>query len=358
MQGIIAIVLVLGALIFFHELGHFFFARLFGVGVRTFSLGFGPKLFGFKSGQTDYKISAVPLGGYVQMVGETRDAEIPEGFREDQGFSNRPAWQRMIVVAAGPVFNFLLACVIYWILLWAHGQTMAVPEVGKVVEDSPAAEAGIREGDRIVSINDAGIDYWHQLVDSIRDSRGRPLEVTVRRDGSTMTFDVRPEVRSQTNIFGEEIKHYMLGVQNSGETVTLPMGPGEALIQGALQTYRVTELIVLGIVKLVERVVPLETVGGPIMIAQLVNEQAKEGLANVLALTAVISINLGLINLLPIPVLDGGHILFFGLEAVTGKPIPEKWQIITTRIGIAILVAIMALALFNDLQRIFWASSS
>jgi regulator of sigma E protease len=358
MLSTIAILLVLGGLIFFHELGHFVFAKSFGVGVKTFSLGFGPKILGFRRGLTNYQVSAVPLGGYVHMVGEGPNAELPEGFDESHSFAQKSAWKRMVIVAAGPVFNFILAWLIYWVLLWSHGQMMVLPEIGTVNDGSPAAEAGIRPGDTIVSVNGRDVDYWSEMSDAIRKSGGAPVNIKIAREDGEHTFKVKPEVHSHKNIFGETVESYMVGVIAAGTTRTIELGPAESMVQGMARTYEMVKLTVMGIVKLIERVVPLESVGGPIMIAQLVSEQAHEGLANVLALTAIISVNLGLINLLPIPVLDGGHILFFGLEAITGRRIPEKWQAITTRFGIAALVALMALALYNDLVRIFWPSAS
>lgn len=358
MLSTIAIVLVLGGLIFFHELGHFFVAKSFGVGVKTFSLGFGPKLFGFRKGLTNYQISAVPLGGYVHMVGEGPGAELPEGFEERHSFAGKSAWKRMLIVAAGPFFNFILAWLIYWGLLWAHGQMMVLPEIGTVTDNSPAAEAGIQPGDTVVSVNDREIKFWSEMSDAIRASGGKTVTLTVSRENGEHTYTIQPEVRSHKNIFGETIESYMVGVMAAGSTETIALGPAESMIQGLARTFDMVKLTVMGIVKLIERVVPLESVGGPLMIAQLVSEQAHEGLANVLALTAIISVNLGLINLLPIPVLDGGHILFFGIETVTGRRIPEKWQTITTKFGIAALVALMALALYNDLVRIFWSSAS
>jgi regulator of sigma E protease len=313
---------------------------------------------GYKKGLTRYQVSAVPLGGYVHMVGEGPDAELPEGFEEKHSFAHKPAWQRMCIVAAGPVFNFVLAWFIYWGLLWAHGQVMVLPEIGTVNDKSPAAEAGVEPGDMIVSINGKDVEYWTGMSDAIKASGGKTVTITVSRDDGRHTYKIKPEVRTHQNIFGETIESYMIGVTASGNTRTLELGPGESMVQGAARTFDMVRLTVMGIVKLIERVVPLKTVGGPLMIAQLVSEQAREGLTNVLALTAIISVNLGLINLLPIPVLDGGHIVFFGIEAVTGRRIPEKWQAITTRIGIAALVALMALALYNDIVRIFWSSSS
>ncbi|MFW6323512.1 MAG: RIP metalloprotease RseP [Desulfovibrionales bacterium] len=357
MISIIAIVLVLGLLIFFHELGHFLIARSFGMGVSKFSLGFGPKLWGFQPGKTEYRLSAIPLGGYVKLVGESKDAEIPENFTEEESFSGRPPWQRMLVVAAGPLFNFFLAWIIYWGLFWAMGQAHLLPEIGTVVEDSPAQAAGIQPGDRIVSIQGEEIASWDEMATIIRDSRGKPLTITLERDDSTKEVTATPRLESQENIFGEEVQLPLIGISPSGEQFFVSLGPLDSAAAGLSQTWHLTKLTVHGIVKLIERIIPLETIGGPIMIAQLVSQQAERGFADVLALTALISINLGLLNLLPIPVLDGGHILFYAIESITGRPLSEKWQQITIRIGLAILFALMALAIYNDLARLLTSSN-
>ncbi len=352
-ESAVAIILVLGLLIFFHELGHFIVARLLGIGVSVFSLGFGPRLWGFARGKTEYRLSAVPLGGYVSLVGEAEGEDLPEGFSPGESFAARPPLQRILVVAAGPVFNFLLAWFIYWGLFWAHGQIEVIPEVGEIADNSPAQEAGIQPGDRITRINGQEVLYWDSLVEIIRDSSRDTLHLTIRRDAQQLELDVRPEMATRKNIFGEEIKSPQLGIVASGQTVSIQLGPLGAAYQGALQTWELLSLTVQGIVKLIERIIPLNTIGGPIMIAQLVSQQTSEGLVNLLALTALISINLGLINLLPIPVLDGGHIVFYTAELITGRPLNERMRLTATRIGIALLLALMALAVFNDLLRIF-----
>ena len=352
-SSILAVALVLGGLIFFHELGHFVVARLFKVGVTTFSLGFGPKLAGIKRGQTLYKLSALPLGGYVQMVGQSSDEDMPEGFTEADSFSSRPAWQRMLIVAAGPMFNFLLAVLIYWGIFWAQGQTAMLPVVGNILENSPALSAGLEVGDRIVAIDGHDIQYWGDLVQSIEKSGGKTMDVTITRGETRRELAITPKVMTRRTIFGEEKQVPMLGIgADQRAVVHIPMGPVEALGAGAKQTWNVLMLTVQGIIKMIERVVPVKEIGGPIMIAQLVSQQAQEGLVNVLLMAALISVNLGFLNLLPIPVLDGGHILFFAIEAVTGKPLSERWQAITIRIGLALLLSLMLLAIYNDIIRI------
>ncbi|MGM0425204.1 MAG: RIP metalloprotease RseP [Thermodesulfobacteriota bacterium] len=352
MTSVIAIVLVLGLLIFFHELGHFLVAKAFGIGVKTFSLGFGHKLFGFSRGQTQYQVSVVPLGGYVQLVGESPDAELPEGFNEKQSFSLRPPWQRMLVVAAGPVFNFVLAWFIYFAIFFAVGQQAMLPVVGEIQKDSPAQEAGLQEGDRILRVNNQEIDYWSQMAGFIQKGEGQELQLEVERQEKTLDIALQPEMQSTQNIFGEEVQVPRIGVVASGDTVRISLGPLESAWAGLTQTGQLIKLTVQGIGKLIARVVPLEQLGGPILIAQLVSEQAEQGFVDVLALTALISINLGLINLLPIPVLDGGHLIFYGLEIILGRPIDPKWREIAVKVGLVLILGIMFLAIYNDIFRL------
>jgi regulator of sigma E protease len=352
MLSAIAIVLVLGILIFFHEFGHFSVAKAFGMGVRTFSLGFGKKIAGFKRGQTEYKISVVPLGGYVHLVGENPGEDLPKGFSAEESFSRRPPWQRMLVVAAGPIFNFLLAWIIYLGIFLVVGQQALLPQIGQVQKDTPAQEAGLQSGDRIVEINGAKIDYWHELAEHIRQNKGEALLLTVSRERSLIDIQVKPEIQTTENIFGEKIEVPRIGIVAAQETVYIDMGPLDAAWSSLVQTWNLIKLTFEGLIKIIERVVPLKTIGGPIMIAQLVSSQAQQGFVDVLALTALISINLGLLNLLPIPVLDGGHIIFFGLETILRRPLDPKWRDIAIRVGLTLLIALMALAVYNDLYRI------
>ena len=352
-ESAIAIILVLGLLIFFHELGHFLVARMFGIGVSTFSLGFGPKILSFVSGKTEYRLSAVPLGGYVSLVGESEEEDLPDQFTPEENFSRRPPWQRILVVAAGPVFNFVLAWFIYWGLFWASGQMELVAQIGQVTDNSPAYEAGLEPGDRVLQVNGREVAYWDDMVLFIQQSKGEPMDFLVQRNSQVIDLVVVPEMATRQNIFGEEIITPQVGVMASGETVSIDLGFLDAAWEGAAQTWMFMKLTVQGIIKLIERIIPLDNIGGPIMIAQLVSEQTQEGLVNLLALTALISINLGLINLLPIPVLDGGHIIFYTAELITGKPLNDRMKQVATRIGISLLLALMALAVFNDLWRIF-----
>jgi len=345
----IAIILVLGGLIFFHELGHFTVARLFGMGVKAFSLGFGPKLAGFTRNRTNYKLSAIPLGGYVQLAGEQGEEE--EDFPDDQLFSNRPAWQRLCVVAAGPLFNFLLAFLIYWVLALSQGQGIILPTVGGVLPDSPAYSAGFKKDDLILSIDGTPIKSWSEMVETIRDGEGKTLVVAINRDNEKLTLQVTPIVNTFKNLFGESVTVPMVGINQGGKIIFKPVeGLG---IQIALhQTWAMSKVVIKGFVSIIERLIPMEQIGGPIMLAQMVHQSAQSGLFDLLGIVALISINLAIINLLPIPVLDGGHIVYFVLEIIFRRPVSDKWKAAATRVGVLILLALMSLAIFNDVRRL------
>ncbi|GFH62386.1 MAG: putative membrane-associated zinc metalloprotease [Candidatus Desulfovibrio kirbyi] len=353
----IAIVAVLGGLIFFHELGHFAAARSLGMGVSAFSLGFGPKILKRKAGKTEYALSLIPLGGYVALVGETDPKDMPEGFTEEENFALRPAWQRLVVVAAGPLANMLLALLLCWTLAFGWGAQILLPEVGDVNESSPATTAGIKKGDHILAVNGSPIESWEQLSAAIAGSGGAPLRFEIARSQpdkqqALVTLSLTPAQSVRKSIFGEEETVWIIGVRAAGTTVTKSLDFAESVLAGARQAYTMLRLTWQGLVKLVQRVVPLDQVGGPIMIAQMVGEQAHQGLAGLLALTALISVNLGILNLLPIPVLDGGQILFFILELLFRRPLNEKFREYAMRAGIAALICLMLLATFNDVWRL------
>ena len=369
---VIAVVVVLGGLIFFHELGHFAVARGLGMGVSTFSLGFGPKILKYRKGKTEYALSLVPLGGYVALVGESDPKDIPEGFTEKESFALRPAWQRLLVVAAGPAANIILAWLLCWTLALGWGTPVLLPQVGGVVQNGPADKAGIQPGDTIVSINGAAVANWQAMADAITQSNGKTLAVTLSRpdmapqaddqtradeaaqpeQGMIISVELTPERSIRKTIFGEEESAWLIGIRNSGAVRLVQHGFADAAIAGAGQTADMVSLTWQSFVKLAERVVPLDQVGGPIMIMQMVGKQAHEGLAGLLALAALISINLGILNLLPIPVLDGGQIVFCLWEIIFRRPLNARLQDYAMRAGIALLVALMLLATYNDLWRI------
>ena len=352
MLSAIAVLLVLGGLIFFHELGHFAVARAFGIGVSTFSLGFGKKLLKRTWGKTEYCLSLVPLGGYVSLVGEEDDADMPEGFTEAENFARRPPWQRLLVVAAGPVANIVLAWLICWGLAFHYGQTHVLAHIGALEEGGPAQVAGIKPGDTVLAVNGQPVDDWMAMSAAIGASEGAPLRIEVSSAGRSTTYTVTPAEAVRKTIFGEDERTWRIGIRASGQTASTELGFWDAAGAGVTRTWEMLHLTWTGIVKLVQRVVPLDQVGGPIMIAQMVGQQAEAGLAQVLALAAFISINLAVLNLLPIPVLDGGHIVFYTLETIMRRPLNQRVRAVTTQVGLVLLITLMVFATYNDIVRI------
>lgn len=349
MLSIVSAVVVLGILIFVHELGHFIFAKLFKVGVEKFSLGFGPKLLGKKVGETEYLISAFPLGGYVKMVGEGTDGELSE---EDKGrsFAEKSPLQRIAIVAAGPTFNLLFAWFVF-ILLFMLGVPAATTKIGEVVKEKPAARAGVIAGDVVTSVNGKSVSRWEEMAAEIAASKGASLVIEVKRGDQVKTFKILPETRTGKNLLGETVTSPMIGVVASGDTVIDRFGPGEALVKGSLQAWNVTKLTILSLVKIVERAVPLDTIGGPIMIAKMAGQQAEAGGVSFLAFMALLSVNLGVLNLLPIPILDGGHLVFYLWELVFRRPVSQRAREIAQQVGLALLIGLMVLAFYNDIAR-------
>ncbi|OQY59237.1 MAG: RIP metalloprotease RseP [Desulfobacteraceae bacterium 4572_88] len=354
MTSVVAFVVVLGVLIFFHELGHFLFAKLFGVGVEKFSLGFGPRLFGKTVGITDYRVSAIPLGGYVKMVGEEPDAEIePEDI--PISFTHKHVFKRMLIVAAGPFFNFLLAVIIFFCIFLISGAVELKPNIGEVKEGTPAHRAKIQKGDIISGIDGKEIGTWNEMADIISGSKGKSLAISVTRENSVFVVNIAPEVIHTKNIFGEDTERYVIGITSSGETFSKDMNLFQAMSESMIWTYRIAELTILSIVKMIRGTVSTETLGGPIMIAQLAGERAESGTASLVFFIAVLSVNLAILNFLPIPILDGGHLLFFSIEAMIGRPLNTRMREIAQQMGLAILLLLMIFVFYNDIKRVFFS---
>ncbi len=349
--SVIAFVVVLGVLIFAHELGHFLVARFFGVGVEKFSLGFGPRIFGRTVGRTDYRISAIPLGGYVKMVGEDPEGDIDPADLAIS-FTHKSVFQRICIVAAGPFFNIVLALVIFYGIFQAVGLHVLEPVIGRVAEGTPAAQAGLQPGDRIVAINGTSVDRWEDMARLISESQGRALQIDISRNAEPLVVTAAPARQSAKNIFGEDVDRYMLGIGSAGEVRVIRLNPIEAFGHSLTQTYEVTALTVTSIAKLIQGTISAKTIGGPIMIAEMAGQQAKEGVANLLFFTALISINLAILNVLPIPVLDGGHLLFFFLEALRGKPVSIRVRETAQQAGMFVLLMLMVFVFYNDIARV------
>jgi len=347
---IISTVIVLGILVFVHELGHFLLAKKLGVGVLTFSLGFGPKIIGKKIGETQYQIAAVPLGGFVKLIGENPEEEVKEELLS-RSFSNQPVWKRALIIGAGPFFNFFLAIVLFSTIN-LFGIPYSLPKVGEVNPGLPAEAAGLKKGDLILSIDGKEVKKWEDLSRIIRNSQGKELTLQVKRDDETLDVKVTPKSSSVKNLFGEEVSTYVIGITHSGEFLVEKVNPLVAIGKGFIQTYQGIELTVVGIIKLIQRVIPAKTIGGPILIAQMAGEQARRGVLSLVLFMAILSINLGVINLFPIPILDGGHFIFLALEAVLKRPISIKKMEIAQQIGLGLIILLMLFAFYNDLIRI------
>ncbi|NCO82917.1 MAG: RIP metalloprotease RseP [Nitrospirae bacterium CG_4_10_14_3_um_filter_44_29] len=437
---VLSAIVLLGILIFVHELGHFLFAKKLGVRVLKFSLGFGPKLIGRKYGDTEYLVSAVPLGGYVKMLGEESGDEMKE---DDKPFAYnyQPVWKRFLIVFAGPVFNLFFAAAIFF-FVFLSGVPVPKPYVGKVMENSPAAAAGLMTGDRIAAVSGNTVSGWDDIDASVNKSRGERLLFKIEREGRLIELSVTPEKKTGKNIFGEntevidigimpllypevgevmkntaaekagikkgdriveidsapiktwhdmtEIIHGspekplrlkikrdenfleltvtpgkktfkypdgtekqigLIGIGPAGNNVIKKYNPLKAASLGVKRTWDMVVLTVVMVIKLIQRIIPADTLGGPIMIFQMAGQQASLGAMNFFVFMALISINLGVLNLLPIPVLDGGHILFLGIEAVRRKPLSEKVIMTAQKIGLAIIITLTAFAFYNDIVR-------
>lgn len=353
MTGTIAVVLVFGGLIFFHELGHFAVARLFGMGVKTFSLGFGPVLLSFKGAKTRYQVAALPLGGFVSLVGERGGAELPEGFTEQESFALRPAWQRFMVILAGPVCNLLLAWFICWGLLWSGGRDFRPPVVGEISEDSPAMHSPLQAGDRILRIGGVEVTRWGEIGPLVQRSAGKEVVVTAQRpDGSSLIFSIAPALHKETTPEGQAFEVWVMGIR-PGEVEHQEFGFFPAAYEGLLDARNMVSFIWRALGDLVTGAVAFDNVGGPILIAQTIHSQADSGLVSVLMIAAIISVNLGMLNLLPVPVLDGGHLVFLTVEMAAGRPVPQAMQEKAMFFGLFLLLALMVAATYNDIMRFF-----
>ncbi len=446
-EMIVSFVVVIGILILIHELGHFFVARWCGVGVERFSIGFGPVLLRWRGKETEYVLSAIPMGGYVKMMGEENPLEggaaLP--FDAQKAFALKPLWARFLIVFAGPGMNFVLAAAVFAAVLGTVGRPVWPPAVGKVAEASPAAAAGLRTGDVITVVNSKPIAYWEDLERAVADSNGRPLTLRVRREGAEQALTMSPRRKAVTDpIFKEAREVWDIGagpqlipqissvasdspaaraglqpgdvavavagqpvytpedlveairtrpgqpfdiaVEREGKRLVLKVTPdaakdktatGEEIVVGKIQagiatkavrfeaynpvyavvygvqrTWDMTTLTVKGLWKLVSRQMDSSNIGGPIQIATEAGRQAKEGVGSLALFTAVISVNLAVLNLLPVPMLDGGHLFFFVIEAILGRPLSLKKREAAQQLGFVLLMLLMVYALWNDLNRL------
>jgi regulator of sigma E protease len=442
---IVAFVVVLGILILVHEWGHFIVARLAGVGVERFSIGFGPVLWRYRGRQTEYCLSAFPLGGYVKMMGD--DENPLEGGKTGEidparAFNNKPLPVRFLIVFAGPVMNAVLAVVIFALVFMILGRPVVPAVVGRVTEGGPGAKAGLIAGDRIVAVAGRPVEYWEDVLEAIQDEHGGSVQLTVKgaagertvavaavktpvrdlfgdehevwdigarpftppvigdvlaglpaqraglRSGDTvvaidgkpvetwddvaenirkragqptpleikrgtemLTVSVTPNTIKERAPDGKEVEVGRIGIGPAAPTAYVRSNPLVAIRDGVVRTAEVTELTAIGLYKIVRGQLERSNIGGPIQIAVTAGEQARQGLPSLAVFTAVISVNLFLLNLLPVPMLDGGHLLFFVCEAVLGRPISVRKREVAQQVGFVLLMLLMVYAMYNDLDR-------
>jgi regulator of sigma E protease len=358
---IIPFLFVLTIVVFFHELGHFLIARWAGVKVLTFSLGFGPELAGFNDRHgTRWKISAVPLGGYVKFFGDDSEASTPSfdalsGMTDDEkagSFHHKKVGARAAIVAAGPIANFVLAIVIFTCLFTFFGKPITSARVDKVEANSAAAAAGFQVGDIVTDIDGAKIETFSDMQRIVATRAGEHLTFTVKRGEDTVQLQGTPELREVKDPFGNAHRQGVLGITRqtaAGDAVTERVGPATALWLGVKETWFVIDQTLSYIGRIFTGREPADQVGGPLRIAQISGQVATIGLAALIHLAAVLSISIGLLNLFPVPLLDGGHLLFYGVEAVRGRPLSERAQEMGFRIGLGLVLMLMVFATYNDI---------
>ncbi len=358
---VIPFLFVLTIVVFFHELGHFLIARWAGVKVLTFSLGFGPELAGFNDRHgTRWKISAIPLGGYVKFFGDDSEASTPSfdslaGMSEEEkagSFHHKKVGARAAIVAAGPIANFLLAIVIFTCLFTFFGKPITSARVDKVEASSAAAAAGFQVGDIVTDIDGAKIDTFSDMQRIVATRAGEHMTFTVKRGADTIQLQGTPELREVKDPFGNSHRQGVLGITRqtaAGDAVTERVDPATALWLGVKETWFVIDQTVAYIGRIFTGREPADQVGGPLRIAQISGQVATIGLAALIHLAAVLSISLGLLNLFPVPLLDGGHLLFYSFEAARGRPLSERAQEMGFRIGLGLVLMLMVFATYNDI---------
>jgi regulator of sigma E protease len=346
--------IILTVLVFVHEFGHYLIARWNGVRVEIFSIGFGPELFGRTDRVgTRWKFSAIPLGGYVKMLGDNDAVSAVPVARLSPteravAFPYKNLGQRAAIVGAGPAANFLFAVIVLAVLFMTFGQPFTPPVVGQVQPGSAAQQGGIRPGDVIVAIGGRQIRRFEDVQQTVRFNPGKPMTILVRRSGSEVTVHVTPKRTELTDRFGNRFSIGLLGITHSGIDYTR-LGPTTAVVQAAGETWGLSVATLKGMWQIMIGVRSTDELGGPLRIAQMSGEVAQQGPVAILWLLAALSINLGLINLFPVPVLDGGHLLFYAAEAVRGKPLGPRAQEYGFRIGLALVLTLMVFATRNDL---------
>ena len=352
-MSIFIALLILSFLVFFHELGHFIVARICGVKVEVFSIGFGKKLVSWQFGQTEYALSMIPLGGYVKLKGQDDSNPKLKNYEADSYLSKSP-WQRIAILLAGPFFNLFLAFLLY-MAVGLLGKASLLPVVGEVKENYPAVKAGIKAGEVIVAINGKEIKTCEELDSMIIESQGE-LELKIQRGQGELKESLRvrvlPMEQEAQNIFRENITRKIIGISSAGVVGMVHYKGLDSIVFGIDESIKASTLIAQSIIKLISGVVPSSEVGGVVSIVSVISAASSSGLTHLLWLTALISVNLGILNLLPIPALDGGHIIFNLYEVIMRKAPSENVAYYLTLCGWAVLLGLMLLGLYNDIFRL------
>ena len=359
-QYFLAFALLITVVVFIHELGHYSVGRWCGIGVETFSIGMGKQIWG----KTDkygtlWRVAILPIGGYVKFYGDEdpsgKKSEVSENIKDHMNFHNKSVWKKIATTAAGPLFNFILAIFIFSIIFFFRGESLVQPYVGQIVDESPAYNSGLEAGDEIIYADTKEILYFNDLRDYVLENPENEIELTVIRDGVEKKIFLTPEVISSKDRFGNDYSSARIGVigsQNPEHIELKKYGLITSIYRGTYETYNLSAKILSYLGKLIAGRESIDQMGGPIKIIQISGEISNYGIIPLLALNAAISVNLGIINLLPIPVLDGGHLLYYSLEVVRGKPLSQKTQEIGMQIGMSLLIALMIFVTFLDISRL------
>ncbi len=348
MFSIILFAIVLSVLIVVHEWGHFYVAKLLGIRVERFSVGFGPKVFGVRRKETEYQLSLFPVGGYVKLAGESKEDPL-KGERWE--YLSRSVEERFAVVFAGPFLNYLLAFFVF-AAVFIIGNPQVTSRIGKVMEGYPAHEAGLLEGDRIVSIDGNAVRYWDEVLKTIHGASDRPMRIIVERETKEKMFDIRPKHVEEKDLLGEKKKFALIGIAPSDEVIAVKYPLPQAFGKAAKQVWSITLLTLKAMGRMVTGHLPLkESLTGPIGIFMITDQAARLGIAYLLQIVALLSTSLAIFNVLPIPVLDGGHLFFLIVERLKGKPVSERIQEFSRQVGMALLITLMAVVFYNDFSR-------
>lgn len=351
--SIVSAVIVIGILIFIHELGHFTFAKLFNVKVLIFSLGFGPAILKKRKGETEYRLSALPLGGYVKMIGENfLDEEEPLS-NEDKvrSYASQANWKKLIILIAGPLFNLVFSMFLLWIV-FIHGVPYLKTTIGEVMQNSPAYLAGIQKGDTIIQINNKKVSSWDEMKNIIAGNPDKEINLVIQRNKNLFVVKVKPQMKVEKNIFGEMVKTPIIGIMPAGDFEIQRDNPFSAIISAGKESMNLSYLVIISLIKLIEGKIPTRDLGGPILIAQQAAHQAKRGLTALMYFTALLGINFAILNILPLPILDGGNVVITLIEAIIRKPINKMVKLVIMQVGVLFIILLTIYAFYNDITRI------